>query len=281
MGLSGFFPEATKGMQVIKRRLSEFQGEQIGVDASIWLHTFCNNEWSALCLTSDPVYVPLSILERFKTQHDILTKLNITPIYVFDGCRHPMKSIARAKRDDTVEKAKTWLSNYYSNAKTNIINDNQRKESLKKLKAISYPTNEVHDMIISWMQEAGIEYICALFEAKWQLVSMESKGIIAAIMTRDGDHVILGAQKLIRNVWWNDKEYMPFHRSWLQQTSNKISPFIEYLPELAAFWGCDYIDHLRSDGPVTIINNVLPAYLQCENDISAQDDFHIVDMLEN
>ena len=62
----------------------------------------------------------------------------------------------------------------------------------------------------------------------------------------DSDHDILDAQKLICNVWWNDKEYMSFHRSWLEQKSNKIDLSMNYLPELASSWGYGYIDHLCS-----------------------------------
>jgi hypothetical protein len=78
-------------------------GKRIGVDISVWLHKTCHKDSTALCMTCEPMYPPESLLLSLKQMHQQLVDAKITPVYVFDGARHPMKSVARAARNKKLD----------------------------------------------------------------------------------------------------------------------------------------------------------------------------------
>ena len=59
------------------------------------------------------------------------------------------------------------------------------------------PTKELQAVLLEYMQEKGIEYFEAPFEADWQLVKFEQSGYIYTIMSTDEDCIILGAKEII------------------------------------------------------------------------------------
>ena len=55
-------------------------------------------------------------------------------------------------------------------------------------------------MVVQFLKEKNCEYICAPYEADFQLVFMEKQGKIQAILTEDGDLFVLGGSTLIMNL---------------------------------------------------------------------------------
>eukprot|EP00978_Attheya_sp_CCMP212_P014763 scaffold37800_cov52-Attheya_sp.AAC.1 len=80
-------------------RLDTFKGKTIGIDVLVWLHIISQKEEFVLFSNVTPFYPPTDILNEFKYHHDHLQRMGIVPFYIFDGQEHPMKSVARAKRD--------------------------------------------------------------------------------------------------------------------------------------------------------------------------------------
>ena len=72
-------------------KFNTVKGKTLAIDISGWLHQLCSST-NALLLTCAPKHPPNDVIATLKLWHQILTKHCIIPCYVFDGCRHPMKS---------------------------------------------------------------------------------------------------------------------------------------------------------------------------------------------
>ena len=99
---------ALKGSKAVHPvALNKLNGKTVGIDISIWMHRLCATDAVALCMTCRPRYLPSNALSLLQLWHNTLVNEGIKPYYVFDGCRHPMKSVARLKRDAEKRNLKT------------------------------------------------------------------------------------------------------------------------------------------------------------------------------
>jgi len=79
-----------------------------------------------------PHYPPTNAISVLESWHHALTSAGIKPNYVFDGHRHPMKSVARQKRDSAKQKSLELLE----------------KRSCKGREAPSEVTEDDHEEIL-------------------------------------------------------------------------------------------------------------------------------------
>lgn len=114
-----------------------------------------------------------------------------------------------------------------------------------------------------------IQFFCAPFEAEWQCISLIMDGVADCILSTDGDCVVLGAPKVVVELTISTKQCYIYDRSTVM-----LSLFVEmynitvnkdYLPEMAAFLGCDYIKRLHGNNPNKVFNTILPGYRDAEN----------------
>ena len=145
---------------------------------------------------------------NFKSNHHALVNEGITPYYCFDGFCHPMKKVAREEREKKYNVAKQWLDCFYDDARNDRpIDDTRRESAMKFLRDITIPDPLVVSYIVEWMGRENIPFECAPFEAEWQLVQMESENVVAAVMTTDGDAIILGAKTVLFDVDFKKKTW--------------------------------------------------------------------------
>jgi 5'-3' exonuclease len=185
----------------------------------------------ALHLNSEPKYAPTELLAKFQGNHRALVDEGITPYYCFDGFRHPMKKVARAERESKHNVAKQWLDDFYDDARNNRpIDDTRRESAMKYLRDITIPCPLVIGYIVEWMGRENIRFECAPFEAEWQLVQMESENIISAVMTTDGDAIILGAKTVLFDVDFKKKTWKVYRQHDLISGDSPLA----CLPEIEA-----------------------------------------------
>ncbi len=125
-----------------------------------------------------------------------------------------MKSVARTERDSLYNLALAKLNDFFQKGVAgDAITDDDRADAFKLTKQVTVPTYEMLDMVIKWMVGEGIKFVGAPFEAEWQLVMLEKSCEIDAIMSVDGDCVILGAKKLYVDVKFSEKKLRVYHQS--------------------------------------------------------------------
>jgi 5'-3' exonuclease len=266
-------------------RLDTFKGKTIGIDVSVWLHIISQKEEFVLASNVTPFYPPTDILNEFKYRHDHLQRMGIVPFYVFDGQEHPMKSVARAKRDKTKSDASKALDRLFAKGRdpNQNISDDDLTEVKKHMKALSKPTEELTRLIVDWLlsQEPKVSAVCAPFEAEWQLVFLEKRGVIDGIMTEDGDAIALGGKNVLVDTNLTSGTCIHYFREEalsvtieISRSKNKSKPvrhasasnhdealpvlfdlplYRDSLHVLAGLLGCDYVNNIPSVGSMTIL----------------------------
>lgn len=187
-----------------RKPLKHFAGKRIGVDLSVWLHQICSRDSVVHCLTSTPPYPLDAVVVDIKERCKAIVAEGPELYFVADGFRHSMKSVARATRDRRLNTAKKWLHDFYKDAREGIpITEERRAKLNKNLAAVAVPNDTVLKMVTDCFDSEGIEYECAPFEAEAQLVHLEKEGFLDAILSVDGDHIILGARNLLTDLRLN------------------------------------------------------------------------------
>ena len=266
MTVQDLWTHPLKKVKESKIPLSTLKGKTIAVDISIWLHQIVGViEEVSLFILNKPAYQPDRLVRELRRRHKVLDDAGLNPIYVFDGKRHPMKVVAREQRDTPQESAQEWLKEFYEKGKSDAtISDQEREEALRKMKDASKITPAIIFMVVQWMKEESILFYCAPFEAEWLCVSFVLDSEADFVLSTDGDCVVLGAPKAVVELTLSSKQCCIYDRdavlSSLTMEKYDLSANKDYLPEMAAFLGCDYIKRLHGNGPSTVFNKVLPGY---------------------
>jgi len=255
-----------KEVKKSKVSLSTLCGQTIVVDLSIWLHQIIGVvDEVALFLQTKPAYLPRRLVRELWRRHKVLVDSGLKPIYMFDGRRHSMKVVAREQRDGPQESARKWLDDFYERGRSGAtISDEERDKALQKMKDSCVITPETLFVVAQWMKDELMTLFCAPFEAEWQCVSLVLDGIADCILSTDGDCVVLGAPKVVIELTLSTKQCYVYDRTtvFTSLVNKKYDILVnkDYLPEMAAFLGCDYIKRVRGNGRETVFNKVLPGY---------------------
>lgn len=244
--------------------LDALQGLHVGVDVSIWLHALCSIDDVAVGMNMEPTYPPDIVVPLVQSWHTEITSHNATLKYFFDGCDHPMKSITRRKRHADLQAARDWLQSFYAKGlRGEPITEEDRNKALTQTKKATYPDERVKKQLIDWMKGHDIEFECAPFEAEWQLVYALREGQIDAIMSTDGDCIVLGASCIfIKDN--NARGPRKFHLYKKDEVLAERSPYVlrKYpetdWPFLSILFGNDYVDRIPNAGPQTILKKIFP-----------------------
>ena len=166
-----------------RRALSSYQGKRAGIDGYTWLHR------SLYCIGDGILKSPIDIsrcLNFFIKKLQLLLKNQITPIFIFDGNKLPMKFIEEDKREikrREFEKESEYLlrlNNIYG-----AIN--------KKIEAFDV-TPEFTYEFIKILNIYKIEYYVAPYEADAQLAYLSYINYVDFIITEDSDLVAYGCK---------------------------------------------------------------------------------------
>ncbi|KAH8829312.1 PIN domain-like protein [Flagelloscypha sp. PMI_526] len=183
MGISGLLG-ALKSIQKTKK-LSEFSGQTIGVDAYVWLHKSVFT-----CATELATGVPTHkyvdyVVHRLR----LLRHYNIEPYLVFDGGPLPAKrgteDSRKRKRDESLALGKALQAQ----GKTS-----QAREHFVKCVDVS---PQMAYQVIKALKAEGVSYVVAPYEADAQLAFLERAGIIDAILTEDSDLLVFGCRQVL------------------------------------------------------------------------------------
>jgi hypothetical protein len=160
MGVNGLFKDFLKGFKLSHTvKLSHVKEKRLGIDTSAWIYPPCKHETVAMCMQAIPAYPPTQLIEEFKRCVGILRQVNIPPVFVFEGHRHPMKYVARMARDTIVDRATKALDRLYEKARTGEkLSDTERDQFKKNWTAANIPTGSLIATIAELFEEMEIEY---------------------------------------------------------------------------------------------------------------------------
>ena len=101
--------------------------------------------------------------------HKLMIENEITPCYVFEDCKHPMKFHTYQERLKIKTNAMDKLNAFYELGKdtTKELTDEDHCESMKNIKIIASPNNEILSLVIEWMMTNNVWYFGSSFEAEW------------------------------------------------------------------------------------------------------------------
>jgi len=133
---------------------------------------------------------------------------------VFDGAKHPMKAKTHMKRRDDKLKAQSYLDSFYQRGNNcdTILTDDEFTKAEQCRKIIASPNNEILSLILSWFKSNDAKYTCAPFKAEWQCIYMERLNQVNAVMSKDGDAIIIGVHKLYYNIDFNDHSFKEYDK---------------------------------------------------------------------
>lgn len=113
----------------------------------------------------------------------------VAPYLVFDGDYLPSKASTEEERKKSRAKSKA--------AGIELLNAGKGPLAWKELSKAVDVTPEMAKMLINELKKASVQYIVAPYEADPQMVYLERKGIVSAILSEDSDLLVFGAKCLL------------------------------------------------------------------------------------
>ncbi len=219
---------------------NDFEKKMIAIDISILLYQVIiairNSGADMINLQGD---ISSHILGLFNKTINLL-KMNIIPIYVFDGKPPEFKTKLINLRREVKNKAYEKLSQELS-----------QEDQIKYFKrSVSISKKQIEECI-ELLQLMGIPYIIAPEEADSQCAELVKCGIADGVLTEDMDIMTFGADKIYRNLTSYKKENMFILKNEvLEALKVNYGEFVE----LCILFGCDYCDKIQ-DIKVDVIYN--------------------------
>jgi len=171
----------------------------------------------------------------------MLQHFGVVPFLIFDGDYLPSKAATeedRRKRREGSRKAGLELLNA----------GNASQAHLELQKAVDV-TPEMARQLIDELKKSGIQYIVAPYEADAQMVYLERKGIINAILSEDSDLLVFGAKCLLTKldqygncIEINQADFSACRDITLTGWSEKE------FRQMAILSGCDYLNSINNMG---------------------------------
>jgi len=244
-----------------REKLSDLpRGSLIGVDISIWLYRALGTLSSARQFDIVPKIPVTSALQWVKAKHQVLVSNGLVPVYVFDGVHHNMKGATNSAREVTRNQDLAKLNEMKSNPR---IQDRKDVDDLRKKN--TFPREDVIALIIDWFREEKISFFSAPFEAEWQLVYFEKNNMISSIISEDGDCFILGARTVVTGIDWSTACCSILKRDViLQRECAGEGRFNDYLPEVSALLGNDYIHRLHGNS-YKKVKGIMENFVTCRD----------------
>ena len=218
-----------------------------GLDVSIWIYEILRTQEAADSHHTVPPIPNEVALSAIKDRRRKLKLHSIEIVCVFDGEQNPLKQDTKDDRNGKSNVARAKLSRLLAGGHA------QDLEAVKKARreSISIRDDLLGD-IKKWMDDEGIPYIQAPCEAEQQLVMLEKQGLIDAIISEDGDNLILGAKTVVTRISWKNWQgqccCIYNSDSIWQRPCAGDGKWVGWLPELACFLGNDYITNLYGLG---------------------------------
>ncbi len=211
---------------------NNFNKKYIAIDISILLYqVIIAIRNSGADMINNQGDISSHILGLFNKTINLL-KMNIIPIYVFDGKPPEFKSKTINTRKEFKQKASDKLNEELT-----------EDEKIKYFKRTVYISKKQIEECMELLDLMGIPYIVAPEEADSQCAELVKSGIADGVLTEDMDIMTFGATKIYRNLTsYNKDKYMILMDDVLKELKLNYEQFIE----LCLLFGCDYCDLVSS-----------------------------------
>lgn len=225
---------------VNKNNCQDYKYEKVAIDISIILYkVIIAIRNSGADLMNKKGEIVSHILGLFnKTIY--LLKLNIIPIYVFDGKSPELKSKVIEERKEIKKKA-------WEKLESNIP-EIDRIKYFKRTVSISKKQLDECKLLLKIM---GIPYIEAPEEADAQCAWLVKNNFADGVLTEDMDILTFGADKIYRNLGSFKKETLEIK---LENILEKIDLNYDQFIDLCILFGCDYCDRIKDIQPMKVYN---------------------------
>jgi flap endonuclease-1 len=219
---------------------NNFNKKMIAIDASILLYqVIIAIRSSGADMINSQGDITSHILGLFN-KTILLLKMNIIPIYVFDGKPPEFKFKVIQNRRDIKRRAYEKLSEKLT-----------EEEKIKYFKRTVSISKKQIDECKELLDLMGIPYVQAPQEADSQCAQLVKSGIAIGVLTEDMDILTFGASCIYRNLTSFKKDHIQIN---LNDILTNLNLTYEQFVELCILFGCDYNDHFK-DIDSTIIYN--------------------------
>ena len=165
----------------------------------------------------------------------------VIPFLVFDGDYLPSKASTEEERKRSRERSKV--------AGLELLNAGKVTLAWKELSKAVDVTPEMAKMFIEELKKANVQYIVAPYEADPQMVYLERKGYVSAILSEDSDLLVFGSKCLLTKldkygncVEINQADFSKCKEMDLTGWSEK------QFRHMAILSGCDYLASVKGMG---------------------------------
>ena len=234
--LNNNYPELIK-----KINTNNFQGKRIAIDISILLYqVIIAIRNSGADMVNKNGDITSHILGLFN-KTILLLKMNISPIFVFDGKPPEFKLKTIQNRRDIKQKAFEKLEE--------DLSQEDKIKYFKRTVSISRKQIEECKELLDLM---GIPYVNALEEADSQCAQLVKDGLAEGVLTEDMDILTFGASTIYRNLTSYRKDQYQID---LADILLKLDLSYEQFVELCILFGCDYNEKIKDINPDILYKN--------------------------
>ena len=233
------------------RRLEDFQGKTIAIDAHNALYQFLSS-------IRQPDGTPLQDRKGRVTSHlsgllyrtANLAESGIRPVYVFDGKPPELKRATIAERGERKAKAEAE----YRQA----VEEGDEAKAFSKAQQTSHLDREMVAEAKALLDALGIPWVQAPSEGEAQAAHMARKGDVWAASSQDYDALLFGAPRLVRNMAVTGKRKLPGKSIWvdvepemleLETVLKETSLTREQLVDAGILVGTDFHPGIKGVGP--------------------------------
>jgi flap endonuclease-1 len=182
--LNIYYPKTIKKIDI-----EDFEKKKIAVDISILLYqVVIAIRNSGADMLNNQGEVSSHILGLFNKTINFL-KMNIIPVYVFDGKPPEFKFKILNNRKEVKQKA-------YEKLHEDIPED----EKIKYFKRTVSISKKQYEECMELLDIMGIPYITAIEEADSQCAELVKSGLVDGVLTEDMDIMTFGGTKIYRNL---------------------------------------------------------------------------------
>ena len=175
----------------------ELRGLTLGVDGMLWL--------SQMLTSHELILAKINMIPRQDITSELCSKLtercniwramDVTLLFVFDGCRNPTKSATNDERQKKKKDAKDRLIDALKHEGGASV-----AQISNWYKAATSIDDEIVAITLDWCNQNGVRYIQAPMESDPLLFSLESQSIIDGIISEDSDYIYLGCRRVVLDV---------------------------------------------------------------------------------
>lgn len=270
MGIKDLLKEIKKrlpGVQHDDVKLIQFKGCKIGFDVSIYAYTYMYaargeslEHQEDLRQDPNPRIVRSCWLEHYMNLVMAMIECGITLVPVFDGPPFRLKQDTKDDREMSQNEREAKIAELRFKLLDDPNNDLIKDDLRKTLQSHLIFSRDDWNALEELMYSMGLPVIKGKYEAEAICARLCRKGLVAGVMTNDGDCLAHGASIMIRNVKRNNrKSKEPLHTCQvilLQNLLVSLEMSQEKFVDFCILLGCDYVSRMKLCGWVAALKNL-------------------------